>query len=45
VDAASLAIVVVGDRKAVEPGLRALGIAPVKAFTVDEVMGPPPKIE
>jgi zinc protease len=45
VDAGSLAIVVVGDRKAVEPGLRALGIAQVKTLTVDEVMGPPPTIE
>ena len=45
VDTRSLAIVVVGDRKAVEPGLKSLGIAPLKTLGVDDVMGPPPAIE
>ena len=32
------AVVVVGDRKAIEPGIRALNLAPVRALTVDEVV-------
>jgi zinc protease len=32
------AIVVVGDRKAVETGVRALNLAPMKIQTVDEVL-------
>jgi zinc protease len=32
-------VVVVGDRKAIEPGLRALKIASVENMTVDEAMG------
>jgi len=34
------AIVVVGDRKAIEPGIRALNLAPVRVMSVDEVLGP-----
>jgi predicted Zn-dependent peptidase len=45
VDPARLAIVVVGDRKAVETGIRGLGLGPVKLLSVDDVMGPPPKID
>jgi predicted Zn-dependent peptidase len=36
---ARLAIVVVGDRKAIEPGIRALNLAPVRVMTVDEAVG------
>jgi zinc protease len=32
------AVVVVGDRKAIEPGVRALNLAPVRTQTVDEVL-------
>jgi len=32
-------VVVVGDRKAIEPGIRALNLAPVRVLTVDEVIG------
>jgi zinc protease len=32
-------IVVVGDRKAIEPGIRALNLAPIRAMSVDEAMG------
>jgi predicted Zn-dependent peptidase len=31
-------VVVAGDRKAIEPGIRALNLAPVKVMTLDEVM-------
>jgi zinc protease len=34
------AVVVVGDRKTIEPGVRALGLGPIKSLTVDEVFGP-----
>lgn len=33
-------VVVVGDRKAIEPGIRALNLGPVKVMTVDEAIGP-----
>jgi hypothetical protein len=32
-------VVVVGDRKVIEPGIRALNLEPVKVMTVDEAMG------
>jgi predicted Zn-dependent peptidase len=34
------AVVVVGDRKLIEPGIRALNLGPVQVMTVDEVLGP-----
>jgi predicted Zn-dependent peptidase len=36
---ARFAIVVVGDRKVIEPGIRALGLAPVRVMTVEEATG------
>jgi len=33
------AVMVVGDRKAIEPGIRALNLGTVKELTVDEVFG------
>jgi zinc protease len=32
------AIVVVGDRKVIEPKIKALSLAPIKVVTVDEIM-------
>jgi zinc protease len=37
-----LAVVVVGDQKGIEPGIRALNLGPVKVMTIDEVFGPKP---
>jgi zinc protease len=37
-----LAVVVVGDLKTIEPGIRALNLGPVTVMTVDEVFGPKP---
>jgi predicted Zn-dependent peptidase len=34
------AVVVVGDRKAIEPGIRALNLGPVRVMSVDEALGP-----
>jgi predicted Zn-dependent peptidase len=45
VDPARVALVVVGDRKAVEGPLRALGLGTVRTLTVDDVMGPAPAVE
>jgi zinc protease len=45
VDPSRMAFVVVGDRKAVEAPLRALGLGAVRTLTVDDVMGPAPKVE
>jgi predicted Zn-dependent peptidase len=39
---ARLAVVVVGDRKAIEPGIRALNLGPIRVMTLDEVFGPVP---
>jgi zinc protease len=36
------AVVVVGDLKAIEPGVRALNLGPGKVMTIDEVFGPKP---
>jgi predicted Zn-dependent peptidase len=32
------AVVVVGDQKTIEPGIRALNLAPIRALSVDEVL-------
>ena len=37
-----MAVVIVGDRKAIEPGIRALNLGPVNILTLDAVFGPPP---
>jgi zinc protease len=37
-----LAIVIVGDLKAIEPGVRALNLGPIKVMTIDDVFGPKP---
>jgi zinc protease len=36
------AVVVVGDLKVIEPGIRALNLGPIKVLTIDEVFGPKP---
>jgi predicted Zn-dependent peptidase len=36
------AVVIVGDRKAIEPKIRALNLGPIKVMTIDEVFGPKP---
>ncbi len=36
------AVVVVGDQKTIEPGIRALNLGPIKVMTVDDVFGPKP---
>jgi predicted Zn-dependent peptidase len=37
-----VAVMVVGDLKAIEPGIRALNLGPVTVMTLDEVFGPKP---
>jgi len=37
-----LAVVIVGDLKVIEPGIRALNLGPIKVMTIDEVFGPKP---
>ncbi len=37
-----LTVVVVGDLKVIEPGIRALNLGPIKVMTIDEVFGPKP---
>jgi zinc protease len=39
-----LAIVVVGDRQKIEAGLKALNLGPLKVVSVEELMGPAPKL-
>jgi zinc protease len=37
-------VVVVGDLKKIEPGIRALNLGPVKVLTIDDVFGPAPNV-
>jgi hypothetical protein len=37
-----VSVVVVGDLKVIEPGIRALNLGPVTIMTIDEVFGPKP---
>ena len=37
-----LAVVIVGDLKVIEPGIRNLNLGPVKVMTIDDVFGPKP---
>jgi predicted Zn-dependent peptidase len=38
-----LAVVIVGDRKVIEPGVRALNLGPINTLSVDELFGASPK--
>lgn len=38
-----VAVVIAGDRMAIEPGIRALNLGPIKIMTVDDVFGPTAK--
>ena len=35
-----VAVVIVGDRKAIEPGIRALDLGPINILTIDDIFGP-----
>ena len=37
-------VVVVGDRKVIEPGIRALNLGEIKTLTIDDVFGPAPGV-
>jgi len=45
VDPLNIALVVVGDRSKVEAPLRALRLGTVRTLTVEDVMGPAPKVD
>jgi zinc protease len=45
IDPRRVAIVVVGDRAKVEAPVRALKLGDVKTLTVEDVMGPPPRVD
>ena len=38
-----LAVIIVGDRKVIEPGIRALNIGPINTLSIDEIFGAAPK--
>ena len=38
------AVVVVGDRKAIEPGIKALNLGAIKVLTIDDIFGPAPTV-
>jgi predicted Zn-dependent peptidase len=38
-------VVITGDRKSIEPGVRALNLGPVRAMTIDDVFGPAPVLQ
>jgi hypothetical protein len=39
-----LAVVIAGDRMAIEAGIRALNLGPITILTIDEVFGPAPRV-
>ena len=43
IDPTRVAIVIVGDRKVIEPGVRALNLGVIKSLTIDDVLGKAPK--
>jgi len=45
VDPRNIAIVIVGDRSKIEAPLRGLNLGPIKDLTVEDVMGPAPKVD
>ena len=40
-----MAIVVVGDKKTIEKGIKSLNLGPVQNMTIEEVLGKPPKLQ
>jgi zinc protease len=38
------AVVIVGDLKKIEPGVRALNLGPIKVLKLDDVFGPAPSL-
>jgi len=38
-----MSVVIVGDRKSIEAGVRALNLGPIRPLTIDEVFGPAPR--
>ncbi|MGE3508241.1 MAG: M16 family metallopeptidase [Vicinamibacterales bacterium] len=42
IDPARLAVVVVGDLKAIDAGVKSLNLGPIRTLTIDEVFGPAP---
>ena len=44
-DPEKMAIVVVGDRKEIEKGIRALNLGSIQDMTIEEILGKPPKVE
>lgn len=45
IDPGNVAIVIVGDRAKIERGVQQLDLGPMNVLTVEQLMGPPPKIE
>ncbi len=39
IDPRSVVVIVVGDRRKIEPGIRALNLGPVRVFSVDQILG------
>ena len=39
------AVVITGDRKVIEPGIRALNLGEIRVLTVDDVFGPAPVVQ
>jgi predicted Zn-dependent peptidase len=44
IDPENIAIVIVGDRKEIEPGVAALKLGPMKYLSIDDVLGPAPSL-
>lgn len=44
IDPETVAIILVGDRQKIEPGVRALGLGPIRNLTIEDVLGPVPSV-
>ena len=44
IDTGNMAIIVVGDRQAIEEGIQALNLGTIVNLTIEEVMGPVPTV-
>ena len=45
IDPDNVSIIIVGDRSVIEDGVRALNLGEIRVMSVEDVLGPPPRIE
>jgi len=45
IDPSKMAVIVVGDRAKIEPGIAALGLGTIHNLSIDDVLGPSPVLD